>query len=190
MTELWQRHYGRYFGQCNLNLGCAGNKEPGFVNLDKNPAVNPDVVHDMEVLPLPFADNTFDCVFGSHVFEHIERKHFLPLVAEINRILKPGGCLIGITPYGTNFAAWEAPQHLMLFSEATWMYCIPEIYEGENTAGYRADQGDPLGRWEVMEQTLVPFAEFEDDPEIEFKRKHWNNVIREIHCVLRKREKP
>lgn len=45
---------------------------------------------------LPFADESFDLVFSSHVLEHIpDRKK---AVREINRVLKPGGFHICIVP--------------------------------------------------------------------------------------------
>lgn len=185
MREVFREVYGKYMnGGAKLNLGCARNRLEGWTNLDFNPLVEPDVVHDLEDLPLPFPDDSFDCVFGSHVFEHVSKTAFLDLVADLHRILKPGGYLIGVTPYGTSSIAWEVPQHRMMFSEATWCYCIPEMYEGDH-AGNGAGENNRFGRWEMMEQTLVPFPEFANDPEIDFKRRHWANVIQEIHCVLR-----
>jgi len=86
--------FGPFLGAHNLNLGSARKILPGFVNLDLSPNVGADVVHDLEVLPLPFGPASFDAVFGSHVFEHIRRERFIPLVGDLVRILKPGGFLI------------------------------------------------------------------------------------------------
>jgi SAM-dependent methyltransferase len=47
-------------------------------------------------LPLPFPDNSFDLVWSSEVIEHLKDPAFT--VAEINRVLKPGGTLIMTTP--------------------------------------------------------------------------------------------
>lgn len=50
---------------------------------------------------LPFKDDTFDCIFGLSVLEHlINGCHFLK---EANRLLAPGGHLILVTP---NLSAW------------------------------------------------------------------------------------
>jgi SAM-dependent methyltransferase len=43
---------------------------------------------------LPFADNTFDCVFTSEVLEHIQDD--VSAISELHRVLKPGGSL-GVT---------------------------------------------------------------------------------------------
>ena len=50
---------------------------------------------------LPFKDESFDCIFGLSVLEHlINGCHYLK---EASRLLKPGGNLILITP---NLSAW------------------------------------------------------------------------------------
>ncbi len=46
--------------------------------------------------PLPFADESFDCVVSFQVIEHIKRDR--EFVREVWRVLKPGGCFIVTTP--------------------------------------------------------------------------------------------
>ena len=45
-----------------LNLGCGEDKKEGYVNVDFHSHVKPDVVHDLNVVPYPFAESTFDLV--------------------------------------------------------------------------------------------------------------------------------
>lgn len=45
---------------------------------------------------LPYDDNSFDLIFSNWVFEHIENPEHI--VAELLRILKPGGYVCAITP--------------------------------------------------------------------------------------------
>ncbi|MBI4854618.1 MAG: class I SAM-dependent methyltransferase [Acidobacteria bacterium] len=55
--------------------------------------------HDNELEDkLPFEDNFFDVVTMLAVFEHIEPEKLPNLLAEIKRILKPGGVYIMTTP--------------------------------------------------------------------------------------------
>ncbi len=190
MRDAAYEIYKKYFGPLILNVGSTKNHEQGrngsrFVNLDMNPAVDADVTHDLRNTPLPFADNTFDTIIGSHIFEHIEKQLFLPVVADLHRILKPGGFLLSFTPYGTSFDAWENPHHLQCFTEATWFYVRDEMYQNPDDAGFGADQGQPTRKWEVEEITMVPWPEFAGDPEIEWKRKHLANVIRELQVVIK-----
>ncbi|MBI2030856.1 methyltransferase domain-containing protein [Candidatus Kaiserbacteria bacterium] len=74
-----------------LNLGCGEDKKDGFVNVDWSPLVKPDVVHDLNAVPYPFADGSVDHVEAFHVLEHLT----LPFdkMHEFHRILKPGGTL-------------------------------------------------------------------------------------------------
>jgi len=74
-----------------LNLGCGESKKPGYVNVDWQPAVEPDVLHDLNRLPYPFADDTFDVIEAFHVIEHLDRP--FAVMKELHRILKPGGKL-------------------------------------------------------------------------------------------------
>lgn len=46
---------------------------------------------------LPFADNTFDSILCSEVFEHVENIN--EVVLELFRVLKPGGKMIVTTPF-------------------------------------------------------------------------------------------
>ncbi len=180
--------FGPFLGAHNLNLGSARKILPGFVNLDLSPNVGADVVHDLEVLPLPFGPASFDAVFGSHVFEHIRRERFIPLVGDLVRILKPGGFLISVTPYCSSDDAIDNPFHTQAFSETTWHYCDRRLYEDPTTAGY----GDFGVSWSlpVVYTALVPYPEFHTlSPEVlEFQKRHYRNVIREIHVVLKKPE--
>jgi predicted SAM-dependent methyltransferase len=54
-----------------LNIGCGTNKVAGAIGLDVNPRPAADVIHDLDDLPYPFADNSFDEVIGRHVIEHV-----------------------------------------------------------------------------------------------------------------------
>ena len=74
-----------------LNLGCGEQKKPGYVNIDWQQAVHPDVLHDLNHLPYPFADATFDAIEAFHVIEHLDRP--FAVMKELHRILKPGGLL-------------------------------------------------------------------------------------------------
>lgn len=58
-------------------------------------------VKNVQVIPasaesLPFEDNSFDMVFSSHVLEHVPDRN--KAIAEINRVLKPGGINFCVVP--------------------------------------------------------------------------------------------
>jgi SAM-dependent methyltransferase len=64
------------------------------VRVGANPLLDAGVLGDGCLLP--FRDNSFDVVFSIYVLEHVERpKEF---VAEIQRVLRPGGVCLMLTP--------------------------------------------------------------------------------------------
>lgn len=178
--------FGPFLGEHNLNLGCARDRAEGWTNLDISPNVGADIVHDLEVLPLPFPDATWDCIFGSHVFEHIHRERFIPLAGELARILRPGGYLISVTPYCTSTDAVDNPFHLQAFSAVTWHYADRRMYETPGHAGF----GDFGVSWDlpVIETRFVPHDAFRHLPEhiLRQKMEHEWNVIRELHVIMQK----
>jgi SAM-dependent methyltransferase len=64
---------------------------------------------------LPFADSTFDCCLMNEVLEHVEEE--LQSLAEIRRVLKPGGYLVCMSPnrwfpfegHGARIGKWSLP---------------------------------------------------------------------------------
>ncbi|MEK9170184.1 MAG: class I SAM-dependent methyltransferase [Patescibacteria group bacterium] len=80
-----------------LNLGSGGYKKEGFINLDWNPLNNPDVAHDLNKLPYPFPDNSFDFIEASHVLEHLDKPFMV--MKELHRILKSDGKLVVKVPH-------------------------------------------------------------------------------------------
>ena len=72
---------------------------PGYLSDAKNQRlhlIQGDLNH-----PLPFADQTFQCVFGFSVLEHLVNG--CRFLQESHRVLQPGGRLVLITP---NLSAW------------------------------------------------------------------------------------
>lgn len=53
---------------------------------------------DLNVDPLPMADNFFDFVTFSEVLEHLKERRVSKIFAEIKRVLKPSGILFVTTP--------------------------------------------------------------------------------------------
>lgn len=73
-----------------LNFGCGAMCHPAWVSIDVEPMSKEILCHEV-VMPLPFADGCFDACYCSHELEHLSRDEARRLVAEIHRVLKPGG---------------------------------------------------------------------------------------------------
>jgi SAM-dependent methyltransferase len=79
-------------------------------NLNIGPFPNVDVVADAHLLP--YADSSVDAVYCEAVLEHLENPGMA--VAEMFRVLKPGGRVIAITPFLQRFHGY--PFHFQNFT--------------------------------------------------------------------------
>lgn len=129
-----------------LLLGCGSRIEksltfdaipPVFqsvVTVDINPEHKPDIVHDLNVLPYPFADEEFDEIHAYEVLEHLGRqgdyKFFFGQFEEFHRILKPGGYVCASVPAWDNEWAWADPGHTRVICPKSLMFLEQEFYKG------------------------------------------------------------
>lgn len=108
-----------------------------LVTLDLNPAHQPDVVHDLNVLPYPFADDTFDEIHLYEVLEHLGRQgdylSFFAQFSELWRILKPGGTLCGTSPAALSPWAWGDPGHTRIISPEAFTFLNQNEYKQVGT---------------------------------------------------------
>ena len=73
-----------------LLLGCGNRKKIGWINLDINPKVNPDIVSnasDLKNIP----GNSIDLIDSYHLFEHFFPHEATQALKEWYRVLKKGG---------------------------------------------------------------------------------------------------
>ena len=76
-----------------LNLGCGQCKFDEYVNIDIDPAVKPDLVHNFAQVVLPYEDESVEEVCMIHTLEHITRSAHPMVFGEINRVLQTDGQL-------------------------------------------------------------------------------------------------
>lgn len=97
-----------------LNLGCGHWKLPGYLNVDSQPACEPDQLVDLEALPWPFPDDSCDEVLLSHVLEHLgeERATYLGILKELYRICRPGALVQVIVPHPRHDLFLIDPTHV------------------------------------------------------------------------------
>lgn len=129
-----------------LLLGAGTRKEksltfdaisPVFQNvttLDLMPENKPDVVHDLNVFPYPFADEEFDEVHAYEVLEHCgtqgDWKFFFRQFEELHRILKPGGYVCASCPSWDHEWAWADPGHTRIISAKSLLFLDQDFYAG------------------------------------------------------------
>jgi len=103
-----------------LNIGCGGKPSEGWVNVDHHPLPGVDVIHDLDVFPWPFENETASQILASHVFEHVTRP--IDFVLECWRVLVPGGVLTVVCPHWTSENAFTDPTHVRFVTDRTFDY--------------------------------------------------------------------
>jgi SAM-dependent methyltransferase len=117
-----------------LHLGCGHEALPGWVNHDLVQLPGVDVVHNLDQLPWPFADDRFSQVRMRHVLEHLRE----PVLAieELHRITRPGGTVEVRVPYW-NSQDWAAdPTHRTAFNEYSFDFFDPDTRHGRERPYY------------------------------------------------------
>jgi SAM-dependent methyltransferase len=107
-----------------LDVGCGQNKFPGAIGIDANPKSHADVIHDLAVVPYPFADDQFDEIVCRHVIEHVP--DVMAFVTELHRITKAGGRLKIVTPHYTNPDWATDPTHKNHFNSYSFTCFMPK----------------------------------------------------------------
>ncbi|QTA81892.1 SAM-dependent methyltransferase, type 11 [Desulfonema limicola] len=111
-----------------LNLGSGSFKKKGYINIDISGDNDPDVIHNLEILPYPFANESFDLIEADHCLEHLNDP--FSVMKELNRILKYNGKLIIRVPHFSR--AMTHPQHKRGF-DVTFPLYFDENFSGGYT---------------------------------------------------------
>jgi hypothetical protein len=90
------------------------------VNVDAVPETSPDVVHDLNVRPWPFATSEFMEVVGHDVLEHI--RDVVAFMEELHRVAAPGAIVRLTVPHFSCANAWRDPTHVRAFAHDSLDY--------------------------------------------------------------------
>ena len=98
-----------------LNLGCGKTRIPGSIGVDTVKIENyVDVVHNLDITPYPFRDNSVDEIHLYHVIEHLHDP--IKKIEEMHRILKPKGVLHLRAPHFSSLGAFTDLTHIRPFA--------------------------------------------------------------------------
>ncbi|MDR7097745.1 SAM-dependent methyltransferase [Lysobacter niabensis] len=90
----------------HLSRRIAASAPIGYIRCDLYPAS--EEIERVDIEAMPFDDGAFDLVIANHVLEHVEDDS--RALAEIYRVLKPGGAAILQTPYSSILhRTWSDP---------------------------------------------------------------------------------
>ena len=125
-----------------------------LVTLDVSESCNPDVVHDLNTLPLPFQDEEFNEIHAYEVLEHTGRQgdvqFFFDQFNEFYRILKPGGLFLASVPMWDSPWSWGDPGHTRVITQHTLLFLDPRNFEKRPEDSPMAEyEGLNQGNWQV-----------------------------------------
>lgn len=108
-----------------LNLGCGRQYRQDWINCDLATSVRTDKCFDLNRFPYPFEDGVAVEILMDNVLEHLD--DVIKVVEECHRILKVGGRLRIMVPYGKTDWALQDPTHKHYFTEKSMDYFRPDF---------------------------------------------------------------
>lgn len=137
-----------------LNLGCGKNiRDPDvWINHDINHHDNAIMaVHDLNITPWPWEDNSFEEIAALSVFEHLR----LTLIESLNecwRIICPQGVLALKYPLFTSPHIHDDPTHIWFWSDKVLEFVDPDYAYGKKCDYYTEFKWRILERYTDSEQ--------------------------------------
>ena len=105
-----------------LNLGSGLDYKEDHINLDDNPNVKADVIHNIESFPYPFEDNIFEVIYCHHILEHVD--NLLGVMEEIWRISKPNARIYIYGPVTGSFEVHSDITHKRSLNSQAFRRCF------------------------------------------------------------------
>jgi predicted SAM-dependent methyltransferase len=117
-----------------LNLGCGEDYRSSWINLDSRKNIKTDIKCDLNKIPYPLKDNSFDLILAKNVLEHLDNP--IKVIIELIRISKDKGKIVIIVPHATFYGNFSDLQHKGKFTETT--------FSKEHLREYELEQLEPI----------------------------------------------
>lgn len=111
--------------QPRLHLGCGSRMLDGWLNTDLEPRLHQSVFLDAG-RSLPFPDETFHHVYSEHMIEHLDHPDACRLLADLARVMRPGGRIRVATPDLDRLLGLFVPRHEWTDDQARYVALIAE----------------------------------------------------------------
>jgi SAM-dependent methyltransferase len=160
-----------------LELGCGRTKRPHAIGIDRIPLPGVDIVHDLNQVPYPFADNTFDEVYAIHVIEHMDS--ILLVMEEIYRITRPNARVVIITPHHSDAISWQDPSHKWHLNSYSFSYFDPAYHTNYYTTARFRIKTKHLEMASIWKSLGLQYLINLDNryPALRFLRKLWEQHL-------------
>ena len=174
-----------------LDIGCGTKKKDGFIGIDRLKFDGVDVVCDVGIAPLPYADNTVEEVHSSHFVEHLSALERIHFVNELYRVMKPGAKATIITPHWASSRAYGDPTHQWPPVGEFWFYYLKKDWRLTNAPhtdqahwpqGYRCDFDATWG------YGIHPEICLKNPQQQQYAINFYKEAAQDLHATLVKRE--
>lgn len=178
-----------------LHLGCGDKRFDGFINVDKDPNADYDVLIDLETEKWIWEDNSIDEIIVHHLLEHLGDGYF-HFLQEMYRVCKPDAIIEIVVPHPRHDVFLNDPTHkrpitldgLRLFSQSYNRDCKRRDDGASRLGIYYGVDFDIVdfkmnfdGYWAPMlEKEMTP----EHQKEIQHAIRSFNNVIVDVMIKL------
>ena len=171
-----------------LNLGCGQNRLDGYVNADREPVVEPDVVMDLEEFPWPFEDHSVDEVVANHVLEHVGARAevFIGIMQELYRVCRGGARIYIAVPHPRHDNFIDDPTHVRAITPMTL-----QLFSKRNCLEWKrlGAANSPLALYagvdfEMKEMNVIVDDRYKDAANLNEMVQHSNNIATEYRFVL------
>jgi len=180
-----------------LNMGCGMNKMAGYTNVDMFPECSPDVLHDLEKTPWPWASDSVTEVVFSHSLEHIggDSRVFLAMMQELYRVCQGGATIQIIVPHPRHDHFIGDPTHVRIITPQ-----VLQLFSKSNNLEWKASgaANSPLALYLGVDFELAGLNYILDEPystlfkegkigtdEVNTALREKNNVACEIRMLVR-----
>jgi predicted SAM-dependent methyltransferase len=172
-----------------LNCGCGINLAPEdkWINVDKFP-LHPDIfVHDLEVLPWPWADDSVEEVVMNHVLEHLGQtvEAYLNIWKELYRVCMDGANVNITVPHPKHDYFINDPTHVRAVTpEGIVLLSKKECRKFKENRNSNTQLAFMLGvNFDLLECVVI--KDIDVNPTYASLDKYYNNIFKEFKMVLR-----
>jgi predicted SAM-dependent methyltransferase len=104
-----------------LDLGCGPHKITNAISVDINRKAHPDIIYNLNNIPYPFKDNSFDNICMRHVLEHLNEPE--KVLYEVLRIAKNKTKLYIEVPHFSVYASYIFGHKKAYSCQAFKLFC-------------------------------------------------------------------
>jgi SAM-dependent methyltransferase len=153
-----------------------------WINVDAFPVCKPDVLHDLNTFPYPWADESIDRIVAFHVMEHIP--NWWGAFNECIRILRVGGEIEVRVPHPGSDTALAYRDHLHVINLASFDGTMSGPVSTSN-AWFESQDKIPA---KLVGYFLVPWKKYAWMPNwmLDWCAEHLRNFVWEQRIVFQK----